>query len=150
MFRASTAILKHRSVTAFGFFCIAVAICGVIANSDSFEHIAEFGRAKHEWLRGFLELPQLLKIPAIEGRIVTIDAMGCRKDIAESIFDRHADCVLSLKGNQSSLHHDVKLFFENQKSMASKNRCLIIMENWKSLRTICMVDRERQFEDRTG
>jgi len=81
---------------------------------------------------------------------VTIDAMGCRKDIAESIFDRHADCVLSVKGNQSSLHHDVKLFFENQKSMASKNRCLIIMENWKSLRTICMVDRERQFEDRTG
>ena len=33
--------------------------------------------------------------------------------------------------------------------MASKNRCLIIMENWKSLRTICMVERERQFEDRT-
>jgi predicted transposase YbfD/YdcC len=45
---------------------------------------------------------------------VAIDAMGCRKDIAESIVDRHPDCVLSLKGNQSSLRHDVKLFFENQ------------------------------------
>jgi len=75
MFQASTAILKHRRVTAFGFFCIAIAICGVIANSDSFEHIAEFGWAKHEWIRGFLELPQLLKIPATEGCVGTIDAI---------------------------------------------------------------------------
>ena len=36
---------------------ITIAICAVICNADSFEHIAEFGRAKHEWLKGFLDLP---------------------------------------------------------------------------------------------
>jgi predicted transposase YbfD/YdcC len=246
---------------------IAIAICGVIANADSFEHIAEFGRAKYEWLRGFLELPhgipssdtfervfaridpvefkacfmewiqvisqltrgeiiavdgktlrrshdrsngkaaihmvsawacanglvlgqikteeksneitaipRLLKMLAIEGCIVTIDAMGCQKDIAETIVNRDADYVFSLKGNQSSLHHGVKLFFEDQKEHGFKESLfdyhetidgehgkieirkyrttsdidwLQGKENWKSLRTICMVERERQFEDTT-
>jgi len=34
---------------------IAIAICGVIANAYSFEHIAEFGRAKYEWLSRVLK-----------------------------------------------------------------------------------------------
>ena len=36
---------------------ITIAICAVISNADGFEHIAEFGRAKHEWLKSFLALP---------------------------------------------------------------------------------------------
>ena len=36
---------------------ITIAICAVICNADSLEHIFEFGRAKHEWLKGFLDLP---------------------------------------------------------------------------------------------
>jgi hypothetical protein len=35
---------------------ITIAICAVICNADSFEHIAEFGRSKHQWLKQFLEL----------------------------------------------------------------------------------------------
>ena len=36
---------------------ITISICAVICNADSFDHIAEFGEAKYDWLKGFLELP---------------------------------------------------------------------------------------------
>lgn len=57
-------------------------------------------------------IPQLLEILEISGCIVTIDAMGCQKEIAKTIIEQKADYVLSLKGNQGNLHDDVKLFFE--------------------------------------
>ena len=44
---------------------------------------------------------------------MTLDAMGCQKAIAQKIQDRKAGCVLALKGNQGSLHGDVKLWFED-------------------------------------
>lgn len=246
---------------------ITIAICAVICNAGSFEHIAEFGRAKHEWLKGFLDLlhgipsadtfervfsridseefkncfmewiqaisqlakgeviavdgktlrrshdksngksaihmvsawacanglvigqikteeksneitaiPQLLRTLEIEGCIVTIDAMGCQKIIAETIVEKNADYVISLKGNQSNLHDDVKLFFQTQKENNFKDVSLDYYETvdadhgkieirkywttsdigwlqgkekWKKLETICMVQRERQFENKT-
>ena len=45
-------------------------------------------------------IPKLLRMLAIEGAIVTIDAMGCQRDIAQTILDKKADYVLALKGNQ--------------------------------------------------
>jgi len=58
-------------------------------------------------------IPALLEMMAIEGAIVTIDAMGCQKEIAVKIIDKGGDYVLALKGNQESLHNDVeKLFAE--------------------------------------
>ena len=57
-------------------------------------------------------IPALLELLAISGCIVTIDAMGCQKDIAEQIVDQDADYVLALKDNQPHLHEDVqKLFY---------------------------------------
>src|ERR1700693_6276602 len=47
-------------------------------------------------------IPALLDMMAIEGAIVTIDAMGCQRQIAEKIVDKKADCVLALKGGSSS------------------------------------------------
>src|SRR5436305_7964679 len=44
-------------------------------------------------------IPKLLDMMAIEGAIVTIDAMGCQRDIAEKILEKKADYVLALKGN---------------------------------------------------
>ncbi len=246
---------------------IAIAICGVICNADSYEHIAEFGRSKYEWLKGFLQLahgipsvdtfervfsrinpeefknsfiqwiqainqltkgqvvavdgktlrrshdksngksaihmisawacanglvlgqrktdeksneitaiPELLKMLEISGCIVTIDAMGCQKDICETIVAKGADYVLSLKGNQGNLLDDVRLFFQSQKQDGFKQvpfdyhqsidgdhgkievrrywttsaiDWLQGKENWKNLKTICMVERERQFRDKT-
>jgi predicted transposase YbfD/YdcC len=53
---------------------------------------------------------------AIERAIVTIDAMGCQRDIARTIIDKKADYVLALKGNQGSLREDVALFATEQKT----------------------------------
>lgn len=58
-------------------------------------------------------IPELLKLLEIKGCIVTIDAMGCQKEIACQIADQEADYVLALKGNQGGLHKDVELFFED-------------------------------------
>ena len=48
---------------------------------------------------------------AIEGTVVTIDAMGAQKAIAAKIIDRKADYLLALKGNQETLHQDAAEFF---------------------------------------
>ena len=61
-------------------------------------------------------IPKLLDLMAIEGAIVTIDAMGCQRDIAQQIVGKKADYVLALKGNQSSLREDVELFVKEQKA----------------------------------
>ncbi len=58
-------------------------------------------------------LPVLLKMLDLRGCVVTIDAMGCQKAIAEQIVEQGGDYVLSLKGNQGTLHEDVRLFFED-------------------------------------
>ena len=59
-------------------------------------------------------IPILLEMLELKGCIVTIDAMGCQRDIAEKIVGAEADYVFGLKGNQSSLHDDVRLYFENE------------------------------------
>ena len=59
-------------------------------------------------------IPELLDLLTLKGCIVTIDAMGCQKKIAESIVDRKADYVLTLKGNQGSLHENIELYFHKQ------------------------------------
>jgi predicted transposase YbfD/YdcC len=61
-------------------------------------------------------IPKLLEMMAIEGAIVTIDAMGCQRAIAKTIIDNKADYVLALKGNQGSLRDDVELFVAEQKA----------------------------------
>ena len=58
-------------------------------------------------------IPELLKVLEIKGCIVTIDAMGCQKDIAEKIIGKGADYVLALKGNQKNLFEDVQLFLDD-------------------------------------
>jgi predicted transposase YbfD/YdcC len=63
-----------------------------------------------------MAIPKLLDMLAIAGAIVTIDAMGCQRDIAQKIIDKKADYVVALKGNQGSLHADVELFVAEQKA----------------------------------
>ncbi len=57
-------------------------------------------------------IPELLRRLSIAGCIVTIDAMGCQKDIAATIIDQGSDYVLALKGNQGGLFEDVQWLFE--------------------------------------
>lgn len=56
-------------------------------------------------------IPKLLEILEISGCIVTIDAMGCQKEITKKIIDKDADYVISLKGNQGSLEEQAIEFF---------------------------------------
>jgi predicted transposase YbfD/YdcC len=63
-----------------------------------------------------IAIPKLLDMLAIEGAIVTIDAIGCQRDIAQKIVDKKADYLLALKGNQGSLRDDVELFVAEQKA----------------------------------
>jgi predicted transposase YbfD/YdcC len=68
-----------------------------------------------------IAIPKLLDMLAIEGAIVTIDAMGCQRDIAQKVVDKKADYVLALKGNQGSLREDVELFVAEQKTAGFKD-----------------------------
>jgi predicted transposase YbfD/YdcC len=52
-------------------------------------------------------IPELLKLVDINGAIITIDAMGAQKAIAEQVVEGGADYVLALKGNQGALHQAV-------------------------------------------
>src|SRR6202790_2498012 len=66
-------------------------------------------------------IPALLDMMAMEGAIVTIDAMGCQRGIAQKIVDSKADYVLALKGNQGTLREDVELFAAEQKANGFKD-----------------------------
>lgn len=57
-------------------------------------------------------IPELLDLIDITGDIVTIDAMGCQRDIAAKIREKEADYVLALKDNQETLHEDVSDYFD--------------------------------------
>jgi len=58
-------------------------------------------------------LPQLLRVLELAGCIVTIDAMGCQKAIAQEIIEADADYVLALKGNQETVHAEVKSYLDD-------------------------------------
>ncbi|MCW3789212.1 ISAs1 family transposase [Plebeiibacterium sediminum] len=108
-------------------------------------------------------IPELLKIFDLKGCIVTIDAMGCQTEIAETILKNKANYLLMVKGNQGNLKEQVeKLFKIGQISSTQtqvdfghgriENRaCHVITdlqffddkENWQGLNSIIRIDAER-------
>jgi len=115
-------------------------------------------------------IPKLLRLLDLSGCIVTIDAMGCQKKIAAQIIDQGADYLLALKGNQSQLHEEIELFFQDAlKSdfrdvehgyhqtvdgdhgrietrrywITSDIDWLPDRQKWKGLKSVVMVQRER-------
>ena len=120
-------------------------------------------------------IPELLNLLEIKGCIVTIDAMGCQKAIAEKIIDKEADYVLALKGCQANLHEDVELFFNDAIANGFKNISsdyyetidgdhgrieirryytisdidqLCGKENWKNINIIGMAESERHIGEK--
>ena len=121
-------------------------------------------------------IPKLLDILSLEGMTVTIDAMGTQKAIAKKIVDKKADYVLALKGNHSTLHNDIRLFFSTElKDKSSpyavekfedydkghgrieKRTCYVSdqlswldsREEWSGLKTIAMIESEVIKGDKT-
>ena len=123
-----------------------------------------------------IAIPKLLDMLEIEGAIVTLDAMGCQREIAKKIVDNKADYVLALKGNQGSLREDVELFAAEQKSNGFKDtkvsrhetvdgdhgrietRAYTVIHdiawlqerhNWPGLKSVVMVESTREIGDKT-
>lgn len=57
-------------------------------------------------------VPELLDLLELNGCIITSDAMSCQKKTVEKIVSKDCDYVICLKGNQETLHEDVKFYFE--------------------------------------
>ena len=71
-------------------------------------------RAVEEKSNEITAIPKLLERIQVKGQIVTIDAMGTQKEIAETIRRKRADYVLAVKGNQGTLHEELKLYFRDE------------------------------------
>lgn len=73
-------------------------------------------------------LPKLLRALELSGCIVTLDAMGCQKEIAREIKEADAEYVLALKGNQGQCYEEIKSYLNDavarheEKTPAQKNR----------------------------
>ena len=63
-------------------------------------------------------IPKLLRMLDVAGATVTIDAMGCQKEMAKVMTDQEADSVLALKENHPTLSADVTRFFDEAKATA--------------------------------
>ena len=57
-------------------------------------------------------LPELIKVLELAGCIITIDAMGCQKEVVNLITEQNADYIITLKKNQSSLYKNVEQLFK--------------------------------------
>ena len=120
-------------------------------------------------------IPKLLDMLSIEGAIVTIDAMGCQRDISKKIIEKKADYVLALKGNQGSLREDVEVFVTEQKASGFKDTTISQSEttdgdhgrieirkitvihdiawlqerhNWPGMKSVVMVESTRELGDK--
>ena len=67
-------------------------------------------------------IPELLEMIEIEGSIITIDAMGCQKEIASLIIKKKANYILALKANQKRLYEEIKEWFELAKKEEFEGR----------------------------
>jgi len=122
-------------------------------------------------------IPELIALLDLRGAVVSIDAIGCQKNIARCIVDKGADYIFGLKGNQPTLHQEVLAAFdastcerlqrdENTFTEAAdkghgrlETRRVWVMrevewltrsEQWPSLKSLVMVESERTIRGRTS
>jgi predicted transposase YbfD/YdcC len=115
-------------------------------------------------------IPQLLELLTLDGCIVTLDAMGCQRNIAEKIREQKADYILQVKDNQKDLKEQMEDIFNSKapRKLAEmittghgrieKRTCeaistnLVMLEgvkDWKDLETLVRIKSERTFK-KTG
>jgi predicted transposase YbfD/YdcC len=119
-------------------------------------------------------IPELLQMLDLTEATVTIDAMGCQKEIARQVVERGGDYVLNLKANQPSLYEDVHMYLEDGIAHGFRGvhdtwetvekghgrleirrvwtsgevAWLQTRHDWPALRSVTAVERERQLPDR--
>jgi predicted transposase YbfD/YdcC len=121
-------------------------------------------------------IPALLQLLELKGGIVTIDAMGCQKAIAQTIIKQEADYVLTLKANHELLYKEVQGFFawaqqrqfadvppeyyhtldgnhgrveERRYWLVSDLTWLTAKQEWAGLQSLGMVERQRREAEKT-
>jgi predicted transposase YbfD/YdcC len=87
--------------------CLHLVSAWVGANSLTLGQVAVEDKSNE-----ITAIPKLLKLLELEGALVSIDAMGCQKDIAQAIRDTGADYLLQVKGNQPVLQADIEASIE--------------------------------------
>ncbi len=75
-------------------------------------HISLGQTATEEKSNEITAIPELLDQIDIEGATVTIDAMGCQKEIATKVTEKNGKFVIAVKGNQPTLYETIDSFFE--------------------------------------
>ena len=123
-------------------------------------------------------IPCLLELLTLKGRVVTIDAIGCQREIAKKIIDKDGDYLLALKKNQGNLYDDVAHLFDyaqakdfNQNNMGyaqqvnkghgrvEKRECWVIANpewlslirnktDWAYLTTVVKIKSQRSIDDK--
>lgn len=121
-------------------------------------------------------IPELLQVLDISGCIITLDAMGCQKSIAEMIIEKEADYVLALKANHGNLFNEVTAAFAKMEAKNFQDPAIDYLEtktqkhgrleirrywvihdlskfehttSWKNIRLIGMVESERTVRGKT-
>lgn len=107
--------LRHSFDTASGQAAIHLVSAWSAANGLVFGQIATEAKSNE-----ITAIPKLLELLDIQGCVVTIDAMGCQKEIAAKIVENKGDYVFSLKGNQGTLHNEVSWWMDQ--AIAGKMR----------------------------
>ncbi len=107
-------------------------------------------------------IPDLLDLIAVEGCVITIDAMGCQREIAKKIISKEADYILMVKENQAELKEQIKKVFQIQKpnmtnlkedcghGRIEKRICEVITkldfldtkENWAGLQSVIKINQK--------
>lgn len=108
-------------------------------------------------------IPDLLDVLYLKGAIVTIDAAGCQKKIVGKILKRGAGYIISLKGNQSTMHDEIRAFMQDPAFKARFKKAKTVdnghgrvetrtcwqtddidwfedKDKWAGLRSVCMVE----------
>jgi predicted transposase YbfD/YdcC len=141
------------------------------------QHLVLGQRKVDEKSNEITAIPSLLKTLSLRGCVVSIDAMGCQTEIANTIIEQGGDYVLALKGNQGNLHGDVQELFTSSCEQNFKNvehqfhetvekghgrietrrywtmgntEYLIGAEKWKNLRSVGMVESHRTINGTTS
>lgn len=109
-----------------------------------------------------IAIPKLLDLITVKGCVVTADAMGCQKEIADKVCEKRADYVLQVKGNQKALLEEIENVFEITKIVSNNcqedfghgriesRTCSVITDlsfldekpNWTGIKSIIRIARE--------
>lgn len=88
----------------------------VVSGWSSDQHLVVGQIKTKEKSNEITAIPELLSMLSLKGAIITIDAMGCQKDIAELIIKKKADYLLAVKLNQKTLFEEIDLIFSAAES----------------------------------